>query len=391
VIFSTATSAFVGLDRTEYNALTTNIQAIAKTIISIALVLLGFSVTGAIIGSVASYITAAIAGLLMLYFIALKDRKHGKGHKLGDDFKTLIYYGAPLYVSLLLTGFVPIYQNFMLAIFASDLDIGNYKAAANFATLMTVLAIPITTALLSAFSKLNSSAGHRSIDRRTNEFFRLSNKYTAMLTIPTAVLIIMYSSEIVQIIYGSTYTSAALFLATYCLLYFLVGAGYLTLTSFFNGLGETKITLAISLITFLSLSILSPILTNAYGVPGLIIAFLIGSAAGTIYGSHTARARFKIEFDTTSLTKVYLISAISAFPSILMLRFTSLPQIVDLAIGGSLYAFMYATLVPLTKVVSAVELHMVEQITQKIPLLDLFARPILRYEQELLKIKQRAR
>jgi O-antigen/teichoic acid export membrane protein len=382
VIFSTATSAFVGLDKTEYNALTTNIQAIAKTIISIALVLLGFSITGAIIGSVASYATAAIAGVLILFFITLKKRGTQKSHKLGDDFRTLMSYGTPLYISLLLTGFVPIFQNFMLALFASDLDIGNYKAATNFATLMTVVSIPITTALLPAFSKLDSSAS-----QKIKSFFKLSTKYTSMLTIPITVLIIIYSTEIVQIIYGSTYQSAPLFLAIYCLLYFLVGFGYLTLSSFFNGLGQTKISLVISLITFFSLALLSPILTSTYGVSGLITAFLIGSAVGTICGLYTAKRRFQIEFDTVSLVKVYLISIFAAFPSILMLRFTSLPQVVKLAAGGFLYLLIYVTLVPLTRVVSALELQMAERITRKIPLLKHIARPILGYEQKLLSIK----
>jgi O-antigen/teichoic acid export membrane protein len=383
VIFSTATSAFVGLDKTEYNALTTNIQAIAKAIISIALVLLGFSVTGAIIGSVASYIAAAIAGVLMLFIVALKKHEKKTSYRIGDDFRTLIDYGTPLYISLLLTGFVPIFQNVMLAIFASDLDIGNYKAATNFATVMTVVSIPITTALLPAFSKFNSGA-----IQKIKLFFRLSNKYTAMLIVPLTVLIIMYSTEIVQTIYGSTYGSAPLFLAIYCLLYFLVGFGYLTLTSFFNGLGETKTSLGISLITFLSLAALSPLLTGTYGVPGLIIAFLIGNVTGTLYGLYTAKRRFQIELGTITLAKIYLISLLAALPSLLMLRFASLPQIVDFAVGGVIYLLIYTTLVPLTKVISASEVQMVGQITRRIQLLKLFAGPILRYEQRLLEIKQ---
>src|SRR3990170_6533615 len=68
VIATTATSAFVGLDKTEYNALTLNIQAIAKAIISIALVLVGFSVAGALMGHVASYIVAAGASASILFF-----------------------------------------------------------------------------------------------------------------------------------------------------------------------------------------------------------------------------------------------------------------------------------------------------------------------------------
>jgi len=385
VIFITATSAFVGLDRAEYNAVSTNIQSISKTIIQIALILLGLGVTGAVIGHVASFAVGAAVGLSIL-FVILRGKEETNGdHEIGKVLKTLVRYGAPLYVSLLLVGFIPVYQNIILAIFTTDADIGNFKAAQNFAMLLTVIAVPITTALLPAFSKLDSST-----IQEIKAFFKLSNKYTTMLIVPLTILLIIYSTAIIQIIYPGKFASAPLFLATYCLLYFLVGLGYLTLTSFYNGLGETRISMIIGLITFMLLAILSPVLTSAYGVLGLIVAFLIGSAAGTIYGSYTARRQFHIEFDVASLAKTYLVSIVSAFPSVLMLRLVPSP-FVNLVAGGFLYLLIYATLVPLAKVVSVHELQMAEAITQKIPLLNFIARPIFQYEQKLLKFKQEPR
>ena len=96
----------------------------------------------------------------------------------------------------------------------------------------------------------------------------------------------------------STYDLAPQFLWTYCLVYLLVGVGYLTLASFYNGLGETKVTMRISLITFVVLAVLSPLLTSVYGVLGLIGAYLIANASGQIYSSFYARRRYKIKFDT---------------------------------------------------------------------------------------------
>jgi len=382
VIFTTATSAFVGLDKTEYNALTANIHAIAKAIISIALVLLGFSVAGAIIGYVASYIVAAVAGISILFLIIREKQSVKNNNSISDDLKTLIRYGAPLYISLLLTSFIPLYQNVMLAIFTTDADIGNYKAATNFVALMAVLSVPITTALLPAFSKLNSAT-----NKKIKAFFKMANKYTAISIIPITFLILIFSKEIVQIIYGLTYQSAPPFLATYCLLYFLVGLGYLTLTSLYNGLGETKITLKISLIIFLNLAVLSPILTKTYSVQGLIIAFLIASAAGTIYGSYTARKKFQIEFDTPSIFKIYSISAISSIPPLLMLYFAHLSNLFNVTVGGLLYLFTYITLIPLTKIVTTSELQTATCITQKMRPLAFIAKPVLKYQQKLLHIR----
>lgn len=379
VIFTTATSSFVGLDKTEYNALTANIHAIAKAIISITLVLLGFSVAGAVIGHVASYIVAAIASISILFLIIREKQSNQNNHSISDDLKTLARYGAPLYISLLLTGFIPLYQNLILAIFTTDADIGNYKAATNFIALMAILAVPITTALLPAFSKLNSST-----NQKIKAFYKLANKYTAMIIIPITFLIIIFSREIVPTIYGSTYQSAPLFLTTYCLLYFLVGVGYLILPSLYNGVGETKTTLKMSLITFFVLAILSPISTKTYGVQGLIVAFLAANTAGTIYGSYIARKKFQIEFDIHTLLKIYLNSAISSIPPLLILHFAQLPRILNVAIGGLLYLFIYATITPLTKTVTLSELQTATHVTRKIRPLAFIAKPVLTYQQRLL-------
>jgi peptidoglycan biosynthesis protein MviN/MurJ (putative lipid II flippase) len=218
-------------------------------------------------------------------------------------------------------------------------------------------------------------------------FFKFANKYTTLIIILVTTLVIIYSTEIVKT-YGSTYQSAPLFLSVHSLLYFLVGLGYLTLASFYNGLGETRTTLIISLITFLTLATLSPTLTQTYGVQGLITAFLIASTAGTIYATHKARRKFQIEFDTPSLLKIYLVSAASGIPPLLMTHFAHLPETVNLTIGVLTYLSIYITLAPLAKIITPSELQTITNITKRIRPLGVIAKPILRYQQKILHIEQ---
>jgi O-antigen/teichoic acid export membrane protein len=380
VLFTTASSAFIGLDKTEYTALTTNINAIAKTIIQITLVLIGFSIAGAIMGHVIGYLAAAIISIAVLLLILHQKQNHTSNEKISDNFRTLIRYGMPLYISVLLTGFIPIFQSVILAIFATDADIGNYKAATNFAVLITVVTVPISTALLPAFSKLESST-----KEKIKTFFKLANKYTALLIVPITTAIIIFSKEIVQIIYGSTYESAPIFLASYSLLYFLVGLGYLTLTSFYNGLGETKTTLKISLITFITLTILTPILTRTYGVTGLITAFLLASTAGTIYASYTARKKFNLEFDSKALTKIYAISLASSILPMLILQTNPLPKYLNLTTTAFLYLLTYITLIPATATINQAELATAARVLQKIKHLKPLINPLIKYQQKFCR------
>jgi len=382
VMFTTVGSVFTGLDKTEYNALTANLQAIAKMVISLTLVIMGLSVIGAVIGLVASQMVAAAASA-SIFFLMMREKHNTKNNQnIAEDLRTLLRYGAPLYATTLISGFVPLYQNVMLAIFTTDADIGNYRAATNFITLIGMLSVPIVTALLTAFSKLETST-----NEKIKIFFRYSNKYTALIITPITILIILFSNEIVQIIYGKTYQSAPFFLATYSLVYFLVGIGSLTLASFYNGLGETKTTLKMSLVGFSIIMALSPILTKTYAVTGLIVALLIASIAATAYGSCKAIRNHKIGFDKKALAKIYLTSITSAIIPLIILQISPMPKPLNFTMGATIYVFTYITLIPIAKIINHAELETVRQILQKIKPLKTPIQPIIKYQEKILNWK----
>jgi len=382
VLFATSVSAFVGMDKNEYNALTVNIQSLAKTLIQILLIVMGFAVAGAVIGHVVSYLISGVIGLVLVVFLLRRRRGVSKSFGFADDTRVLLRYGSPLYLSTVLVGVVPLFQNIVLAFFASDAAIGNFKAATNFAMLMTVLSVPIQTIMLPAFSKLKNGA-----KKGISNFFMLANKYTALIVVPVTILIVAFSSPIVQIVYGSTYDLAPQFLWEYSLVYLLVGVGYLTLTSFYNGLGETKLTMMISLITFVVLAVLSPILTSMYSVQGLIAAYLIANAAGQVYSSFYAQRRFKVKLDALSLLKIYAVAILSAVAPVLILNYSGLSNVLAVVLGGVLYLFLYLTLMPLIKVMSAPELEQASQAIQNIPVLTKVAKIIIAYQQRLLRLR----
>jgi exosortase/archaeosortase family protein len=280
-----------------------------------------------------------------------------------------------------LIGLVPFWQNTVLAWFTTDADVGNYKAAMNFAVLMTVMAIPVTTALMPAFSKLDQSAKDK-----IRTLYRLANKYISLLIVPATALVVIFSSEAVHIIYGSTFLSASSILAIHCLVYFLTGIGYLALNCLFNGLGETKMTLYMSAVIFGILCVTSIPLTSIYGVQGMIISFLVSNIAGTIFGLVIAKKRFQINYDISSLAKIYISAGASAVPALLLLRFASLSEIVVLIVGVATYIFIYLTLIPLTRAVPESELQQAMRITQKTPILSLVAKPVFKYEEKILHL-----
>ncbi len=386
VLFSIANSVYVGLDRAEYSAFITNIQATCKSIVSIALVLAGFGVIGAVVGHVVGLAISGIAGAILVFLAIRRSVNEGSDDRVEftENLRILISYGTPLYISILLVGFILPYQNLVLGILTSDADIGNFKAAVNFIQLITAVSIPITTALLPAFAKLDSSS-----KEHVRNLFQFANKYTTILMVPFVVLVMIFSAEIVQIVYESRYGTAGAFLSVYCLVYLLVGIGSLNLPSLFNGLGKTKTTLMQNLITFAIVLFLTPYLTSVFSVLGLISVLIVATAAGAVYGVYVARNDFNIALDMKSLTKIYLVAGLSSIPSLLFVHASPLPLLLSVMGGGFLYIFLYLTLIPLAGIVNEAELRILSRISRRVKLLGPLISILVRYEERIVQAKFR--
>jgi O-antigen/teichoic acid export membrane protein len=383
IIFTTSTSAFIGLDRTELNALTTNIQATAKTAISVGLVLLGFGMAGAVLGFVGGYVVAGIAGGLVFARLVRSDKtKHGQ--TMRETFRILASYGLPLYVSVVLIGFMPLLQQVILAFFTSSSNFGNYRAALNFVQLISIIPVALTTALLPAFSRLDQSTV-----QKIRILFKRSNKYICLLIMPATIVLLLFSKQIVQIVYGSTFNVAWFYLSLSCIVYFLAAIGYLGLGSLFNGLGETRITLRITLINIITFVIIAPILTATYDVPGVIISSIISATISTAYAAFVARRKFKVRFDLGAAAAIYIVSGISALPPLALLFLTKLSEPVMLAAGVFIYLSVYITMVPLTGIIDHEEIQVFKRFVLRIRGLDRLARPLLRYEEKILNMRSK--
>jgi len=383
VLFTTASSAFVGLDKAEYNALINNIQAAGKTIVSIILVLLGFGIAGAVIGYVGGFVVAGVVGGLIFLRLTrtAEDRNHGGSYR--QTFGALTTYGLPLYVSTLVTGFLPLFSQITLAFFVSSAAVGNYRAASNFVALISVIPTSITTAVLPGFSKLDSSTSER-----IKIFFKRANKYTSMLIMPVVVLLMLFSRQVIEIIYGSTYETAWLFLLLSCIGYLLVATGYLVLSSLFNGLDDTKTTLKMTLVNTVVFIVLAPIFASRYDVPGVIIASLLASGITTMYGDYVAKKKFHVEFGIKASAKIYAVAGISTIPSFLLFYFAGSKSALILLLTGSIiYLIIYMTLIPLAKIITLDELKSVNLVIQNIKPLDKIAKPFVRYEKAILRLR----
>lgn len=383
-ILYTTSAVFVSLDRTEYTAIAANTQAIVKTVLAPLFIVAGFSVVGAITGLTISCLAAGVlsAGLLFIRLYKPLTSETPKNPHIHNQpamsLKTMMKYGFPLYITALLIGASTQLQTIVLSFFTLDLDIGNFKAATNFVILMMALSGSIATALFPAFSKLDRNGN------QAKTFFKLATKYTSMLMVPASIALIIFSKELVQVVYGKAFLPASLFLSLYMAIYFLVGLGSIVQGSFFNGLGETKTTLKINLASFVVFLGLAPLLTQAYNVPGLILAILVSSLTATIFGAYKAKSNFGAEPDYVLISRIYIAALASAILPFFIVYLQLFPALVTVFLGGFLYLLSYITILPVASVLSKPEVENLQKTTEKIRFLKPIMEPILKYENKIL-------
>ena len=383
VIYSITTAIFIGLDRAEHNALVKILFSIVKFMASIYLILVGLRVIGAILGSIVGYLIVSVIGISILLF-KLKNlfpRNNSGKFDFTRNMRTLIDFGMPLYMSTLLTGFMPLYQNFILAIFATNVELGNFKAAINFITAINMIFASMAIIFLQSFSKLSSL----NIRNKINSLFKIISKYTATLTLPIIMLIILFSKEIIKIVYGPYYQSAPLYLSLLCFVYLFVPLGYIILFNIFNGLGETKLSLEVTLINFTLFLFLGPLLAKLYSVIGMTVAFLISNLASTLFARLIAKRKFKLQFEIRELSKVYFVAILSSIP-LMLFHSTFASNIFNVVIGILLYFFIYVTLIPLTKILNKFEFKIIANALRGAGLLALLVKPIIAYQRKILSI-----
>jgi len=368
-IFTLAYNTLVGLDHMGQSALMTVLRDLVRLILSPVLIIVGFGVAGAIAGQVSGWAMAAALGLcLMLVHRRVlsttpSDRSSENG--LQENIKTMMVYGLPLYAGTLLGTILSQYQTIALAFFTTDAEIGNFRAAINFGSLIGVVATPVVTALFPAFSKLDLETRKEDLRR----LFEYSVKYTTLLILPAAVVIAALSKDLIRVVYGSAYGLASTYLALYVGTFLLAGLGSQVVGSFLNGVGRTKDTLKITAVQLGIFLPTAPLMAWLFRVPGLIIALILSGLVSISYGLWLSTVRYGMRVDLKSSFAALVAALASALPVLLIVYYSVLPSLANVIIGGLLYLLAYLTLAPLFGAVKRTDLQTLAPILGQIRIL----------------------
>jgi O-antigen/teichoic acid export membrane protein len=358
-------------------------RQLVRTVVSPLLIVLGFSVLGAVAG----YVIASTVGFIISLTLVYRRYRQVKRSSLNpatasgrEALASMIAYGLPLYLSNTLSGFTATLRGVILAYFTTNFLIGNFNTAMNFTVLITLISSPIATALFPAFSKLESNGGE------TKTMFTYSVKYTSALIIPAAVFISTMSRDLIFLLYGEGYSHAPLYLALYTVNFLFAGIGSTVLGSFFSGVGDSKVNLRATLLYVCLFTPSAIALTSTLQVEGLLIATITATAASTLYSLRIAAHKYGLRVDIKSSAKIYLASLLAAAPIIPITLYSPLPRIANLAAGAILYLTVYLTATPLLKILTREDIETLTRIFTKVAVLRPITRIISNYEVKVMNL-----
>jgi stage V sporulation protein B len=337
-LLTAAQSVFIGSERMSLNSVTMILQSCLSTVSMTLLIVLGLGTYGAILGTmIAALTTGLISTLILLNLYRNLQKPKDDRLKIIENIKTMFKYGLPLSLSAIISGFLAQFYNFLIAIYATNLMIGNYSVATNFAVLITFFSTPISTMLFPTFSKLDSQKEKETL----RNVFKFSVKYGALLVVPAATAIITLSQPAVSTIFGVEYSYAPLFLAMLTVGYLYSALGSLSVGNLINSQGKTKVNLILTLVTSTIGFPLSLILIPRFGIMGLIVTSLTAGIPSLILGLHWIRTNFGATVDWVSSAKILLSSATAAAITYIVLSLLSLSSWMSLIVGATIFLFAF--------------------------------------------------
>jgi O-antigen/teichoic acid export membrane protein len=383
-LVNAATAAFTGMEKMHLYSFMLIIQSTIKTVLIVALVVLGLGTLGAVTGFTVASLFAGLTGVLLMWTL-YKSLPKPTNSKLEfmATIKTMFKYGLPLSIGTIISGFLTQFTSYILAIYViNNAAIGNYNVALNFAVLITFFATPVTTMLFPAFSKLNPQKDKEVL----KNIFQYSVKYAALIVVPVTAMVIALAQPGIGTIFGDKYIQAPLYLALLSASYLYAAFGNLSAANLIIGQGYTTFNLKLTILTAAIGFPLSFVLISQFGVIGIIVTSLTVGLPGLFISLRFIKKHFEASVDWVSSAKILFSSAIAAILTYFLISQLTFSSPIQLVIGIIVFLVVFIAATLVTRTVNRTDVSNLREIVNVLGPLRKPLRFLLNLFEKLMKI-----
>ncbi len=374
-------SSLVGVGRRGRAALVEPLYSTLRVVLSLTLALT-YYVKGAVLGFVlASVISLAIS--LVLLVTSVRGLSLKVSRELLPD---MLSFSLPLYVTSVLASISGTYTAMVISRVFSDSEIGNYRAAANLLSVISVAIVPFSTAFLKVFSGARNEV-------ELTKTFEDSVKYVSLFSIPLTAFSFTCSADIVRVVYGRRYTEVPEYFRVLVLIYVLTLLGSHTLGSALNALGETRYVLISNVVGTLVYLPLVYLLAYRVGLVGVAVAYVVLHAVTTVTQLYLLSRRIPLRLGLTRQVKLLAVSTIASLPLVVTATASAefLEALAVLLAKFLVYVVVYLSIAVALGVVSASEARVLKNLASGLGIFGKLLDPVFWYLNTLIKLLTRFR
>lgn len=242
------------------------------------------------------------------------------------------------FYSSLVVSFYTVFDQVFLGFFSTNKDVAFYSRSKQIYYIALSITLSISTILLPKLTYL-----YKNDFEKYKILFKKSLNYIYILSVPSAVGLIVLSKDIMWLFGGKEFENAYVSLIILSILVFTVSLGTLQYDQLFLPLGREKVGLrGQMLMAFVSITTNFALIPK-FGYIGASISLLMAEICGTIYGVYYAKNKIieiKFNYITKSLLK-YIFSSIIMGLIIVFFRILGFGYIINIVFGILVGSIVY--------------------------------------------------
>lgn len=377
VALNLALGALVGLGRVKWALFTNVTYSAAYLAASVALVLLGYGVLGAVTGMLLGTIAGAVIGIL--YMLIALNFNVAKPHK--EDIRSLSSFSTPIVVYNVASQGSLNLAVLVLGAFAISSVVGNYGAAYKLARFVELSITAITFILVGTFSRTLSK---KETAEGIGTVYNNSLYYTAIMLFPIVAYGMANAVPLTRLLFSSAYATAPFYFAImiFGLTVEFIGmyAGTLMI-----GSGDTKKFMEYQLIAIAVQVALVLVLTPLYKAIGVLVAlFVITPIVLDIIYIKALKSQFRI---THPFNKLARITAAALIVGALFFGVTTIMnhRLLSLAANAVLLVVVFPPVLAVLGGISRKNLEFIETAAMRLKQAHAIVRVFTRYTSRFVK------
>ncbi len=376
MLYGTSDSALIGIGKNAAAIALENIRYIVAIAVSVALILMGYGVLGAIAGVFVSYAFSAALGTYLVFAQAQRRMHVGALWPRPKDLRESLGFSLPIAGNNLLTGSMTSIATLVLGFFISADLLGNFGVATR---ARNTLAVFYTTAAFSILPTLSIAATRKAgtKGRSLEEVYNKTMEYAMLSGTPIIAYIGVFAAPLVYLLLSTSYASAPLYLSLVSLGTIVGLVGTLATSIFVATNNTSKLLSYAAAATAIQLAALAALIPS-FGVIGAIVAvFFIGSLAYDYLFLRGVRVALKMHTQYRRLAVVLLSNAALAlvFAAGLLLH----NSLAELVYGVVALALAYPVFLVAFGIIGREEITMLGDASGHMPAMKRLAKPALAY------------